>query len=98
MCNGVDRYFIVDIKLKMLNIATLEKYDSQKMYKIYDKWPDIARESFELEQKSIDFQNIDHIVFAGMGGSGAIGDLFSSIFVITSTGIIRSIEPKTLSP
>jgi glucose/mannose-6-phosphate isomerase len=62
-----------------LDIATLEKYDSQKMYKIYDKWPDIARESFESDQKSIDFQNIDHIVFVGMGGSGAIGDLFSSI-------------------
>ena len=48
-------------------------------HKIYDKWPDIARESFELEQESIDFENIDHIVFVGMGGSGAIGDLFSSI-------------------
>ena len=62
-----------------MDIATLEKYDSQKMYKIYDKWPDIARESFELDQETIDFQNIDHIVFVGMGGSGAIGDLFSSI-------------------
>ena len=76
---SVDRYFIVDIKLGVLEISDLEKYDSQKMYKIYDEWPKIARESFELEQKSIDFQNIDHIVFAGMGGSGAIGDLFSSI-------------------
>ena len=62
-----------------MNIATLEKYDSQKMYKIYDKWPDIARESFETKQESIHFENIDHIVFVGMGGSGAIGDLFSSI-------------------
>ena len=49
------------------------------MYKIYDKWPDIARESFETKQESIYFENIDHIVFVGMGGSGAIGDLFSSI-------------------
>ena len=49
------------------------------MYKIYDEWPKIAREAFELEQGSIEFQNIDHVVFAGMGGSGAIGDLFSSI-------------------
>ena len=65
--------------MKILDIATLEKYDSQKMYKIYDKWPDIARESFETIQESIYFENIDHIVFVGMGGSGAIGDLFSSI-------------------
>ena len=62
-----------------MDITTLEKYDIQKMYKIYDKWPEIARESFESEQKPIDFQNIDHIVFGGMGGSGAIGDMFQSI-------------------
>ena len=49
------------------------------MYKIYDSWPEIARESFESDQNQIDFKGIDHIVFAGMGGSGAIGDLFSSI-------------------
>ena len=49
------------------------------MYKIYDKWPEIARESFESNQESVDFEDIDHIVFAGMGGSGAIGDIFASI-------------------
>ena len=49
------------------------------MYKIYDKWPEIARESFESNQDSIYFENVNHIVFAGMGGSGAIGDIFSSI-------------------
>ena len=76
---SVDRYFIVDIKLGILDISTLEKYDLQKMYKIYDEWPDIARKSFEANQESMDFENIDHIVFVGMGGSGAIGDLFSSI-------------------
>ena len=49
------------------------------MYKVYDKWPEIARESFESNQESVDFDGIDHIVFAGMGGSGAIGDMFASI-------------------
>ncbi len=62
-----------------MDLSTLEKYDVQKMYKVYDKWPEIARESFESKQESVDFQDIDHIVFAGMGGSGSIGDLFSSI-------------------
>jgi glucose/mannose-6-phosphate isomerase len=61
-----------------LNISTIEKYDLEKMYKIYDKWPEIARESFESNQNSIDFKNIDHIVIAGMGGSGAIGDILSA--------------------
>ena len=76
---GVDRYFIVKNKIHLLDISTLEKYDSQKMYKIYDEWPKIARESFESKHEPINFPNIDHIVFAGMGGSGAIGDIFSSI-------------------
>ncbi len=49
------------------------------MYKVYDKWPEIARESFESNQEIVDFADINHIVFAGMGGSGAIGDIFSSI-------------------
>jgi glucose/mannose-6-phosphate isomerase len=62
-----------------LDISFIEKYDTQKMYKVYDRWPEIARESFESNQKSIDFEGIEHIVFAGMGGSGAIGDIFSSI-------------------
>jgi len=63
----------------MLDISTLEKYDSQQMYKIYDRWAEIARESFESEQDSVNFDDIKHIVFAGMGGSGAIGDMFASI-------------------
>ena len=79
-----------------MDIATLEKYDSQKMYKIYDKWPEIARQSFESEQKIVDFKNIDHIVFVGMGGSGTIGDLFSSI--LSKTNIHISLVKGYLLP
>jgi glucose/mannose-6-phosphate isomerase len=49
------------------------------MYKIYDKWPEIARESYKSDLDLVDFRDIDHIVFAGMGGSGALGDIFSAI-------------------
>ena len=49
------------------------------MYKVYDRWPEIALESFESDQDFVDFNGVDHIVFAGMGGSGAISDIFSSI-------------------
>ena len=49
------------------------------MYKIYDRWPEIAKESYNSQLDTIDFKNIDHIIFAGMGGSGTIGDIFSSI-------------------
>ena len=75
----LDRFFITCVRFTALDLSTLEKYDVQKMYKVYDNWPEIARESFESKQEAVDFQDIDHIVFAGMGGSGSIGDLFSSI-------------------
>src|SRR5438105_3476044 len=54
------------------------------MYKVYDRWPEIARESFKSEQEEVDFRDIDHIVFAGMGGSGALGDIFSAILSKTN--------------
>ena len=62
----------------------MDRVDTYGMYKIYDKWPEIARESFESNQEPIDFGRIDHIVFAGMGGSGAIGDILSSILSKTN--------------
>ena len=83
----------------MLDISTLEKYDSQKMYKIYDEWPNIARKSFESNQKSVNFDDIDHIVFAGMGGSGAIGDIFASVLSKTNihVNIVKGyLLPKTV--
>ncbi len=62
----------------------MDKVDTSGMYKIYDKWPEIARESFESNQEPVNFEGIDHIIFAGMGGSGAIGDVFSSILSKTN--------------
>jgi len=55
------------------------------MYKVYDRWPQIARESYESNLEPVDFADIDHIVFSGMGGSGALGDIFSAI--LSKTGI-----------
>lgn len=55
------------------------------MYKVYEKWPDLAREHYENNYDSIDFKNIDHIIFAGMGGSGAVGDTLSSILSKTKS-------------
>ena len=49
------------------------------MYKVYNKWPEIAKKSFESQKDTENFENIEHIVFGGMGGSGAIGDMFASI-------------------
>ena len=64
----------------LLDIATMDKVDAQGMYKIYDSWPEIARESFESHHEPVDFHDIDHIVFAGMGGSGTIGTCFPQYY------------------
>ena len=63
----------------MLDIGTLQKFDRKGMHKIYDSWPEIARQQYEADLEPADFGQISHIVFAGMGGSGALGDIFSSI-------------------
>lgn len=88
----------------MLNLATLKKYDVSGMYKIYDQWPNIARESYSSSQDVVDFGKIDHIVFAGMGGSGTIGDILSSILsktnihvaVVKGYHLPNTVDSKTL--
>ena len=60
-------------------MPTLDKIDTQGMYKVYDRWPQIAKESYNSNLESVDIKDIDHIVFAGMGGSGALGDIFLAI-------------------
>jgi len=85
---------------QLLTIENLKDIDSQSMYKIYDKWPDIAKESYKNLLPKIDLKNIDHVVFAGMGGSGAIGDVFASmlskmdIHVVVVKGYLL---PKTVN-
>jgi glucose/mannose-6-phosphate isomerase len=96
----VDRYFIADIKLRILEISNLKKYDCQGMYKIYDCWPDIANNSYHLNHKKIEKYDIEHIVFCGMGGSGAIGDIFESIFSKTKihVSVVKGyLMPKTVN-
>jgi len=61
----------------------LEKIDSKKMFKVYDDWPEIAKNAyFKAETKFR--EPVKHIVFAGMGGSGAMGDFFSAILSKTN--------------
>ena len=83
----------------IVNKSILSQYDSQGMYKIYDVWPEIAKNAFTQNFDQIEFSNIDHIVFAGMGGSGAIGDIFSSILSKTNIHVCVTkgyLLPKTV--
>jgi len=69
------------------------------MHVIYDRWPEIAQESYNASLEPVEFQSVDHIVFAGMGGSGAIGSIFSSILSKTNihVSIVKGyILPKTV--
>lgn len=50
------------------------------MFQVYDNWPQIAQDAYDAEFEPLNFDNIDHLVFVGMGGSGTIGDLIYSIF------------------
>lgn len=71
----------------MITLKQMEIVDKQKMYKIYDNWPEIGKITYEKNWKKIKFRKFDHIIFAGMGGSGTIGDIFSSIFSKTGKHI-----------
>ena len=62
-----------------MNSKELQRIDSKKMYEVYDKWPQTAQKSYEMHLEKFNAKNIDHIVFAGMGGSGTIGDVMSAL-------------------
>jgi len=78
----------------------MDKVDTQGMYKVYDRWHEIARKSYESDLKPVHFDDIDHIVFSGMGGSGSLGDLFLSVLSKTSihvTVVKGYVLPKTVN-
>ena len=70
------------------------------MHEVYDKWPEIAREYYETNFEKINFDEITHIVFAGMGGSGTIGDIFAAILSKTNihVDVVKGyLLPKTVN-
>ena len=74
------------------------------MHKVYDIWTKISSDSYESELEPVNFKDIDHIVFSGMGGSGAIGDLFLSVLsktpihvtVVKGYLLPKTVDSKTL--
>jgi len=82
-----------------MELKDIEKIDTKHMYKVYDNWPDIARESYNKKYDKIDVSDIDHIVFAGMGGSGTVGDTIREILSkknIHVTNVKGYLLPKTV--
>ena len=79
--------------------SDLEKYDSKRMYSIYDDWPKIAKNAYQSDFQKLDFGKLEHIVFVGMGGSGALGDFFAAILSKTNlhvTVVKGYLLPKTV--
>ena len=82
-----------------MNIEDLERFDPQKMYKTYDEWPTYSEDAFKKEFSKLQLQDVDHVVLAGMGGSGAIGDVISAILSredIHVSNIKGYLLPKTV--
>ena len=78
---------------------SLKKYDPNGMHNVYDKWAHIAKDAYDSDITPVDFKDIDNVVFSGMGGSGTIGDLFSSILSKTNvhTTVVKGYElPNTV--
>ena len=88
----------------MINKEILNKYDPQRMYKVYDNWPKIARDSYEKKIIPLNCDNVNHLVFVGMGGSGTVSDIFYSILsqasirvtVIKGYVLPKNIDKNTL--
>ena len=78
----------------------MRKYDVKRMFQVYDRWPEISKERFDANLEEIDYDKISYIVFSGMGGSGALSDIFSSIFSKTNVhvDVIKGyLLPKTVN-
>jgi len=62
-----------------MELKDLQKFDVKRMYEAYDKWPEIARESYEKSEVNSSYEKVGHIAICGMGGSGTLGDFIESI-------------------
>ena len=45
-----------------MKLSDLENIDVDNMFKTYDNWPKIARDSFDNKFQKLDVKNIDHLV------------------------------------
>ena len=82
-----------------MKISDIQRYDSKRMYETYDYWPKLAKEHYEKDFSKLEIDDVDHIVFAGMGGSGTIGDIISSILSKTNihVNVVKGyLLPKTV--
>lgn len=71
----------------MFKKSELERFDTEKMFQVYDEWPKIAKDAWEKDYDGFKVEKVKHIIFAGMGGSGTLGDFFAAILSKTNLHI-----------
>ena len=84
----------------LIDLKTLRNIDVEGIYKTYDNWPEMGDQHFNSNIEQIDSKKYSHIVFAGMGGSGSLGDIFSSILSKTNihVDVVKGyLLPKTVN-
>ena len=75
--------------------------DASRMHEVYDAWPRIAAEEYEKGREGGESaggaaDGARHVVFAGMGGSGAVGDTLAA--VMSRTGVHVDVVKGYLLP
>ena len=69
------------------------------MFEVYDNWPEIAKNAY-FKAKSSSRKAAKHIIFAGMGGSGTMGDFFAAVLSKTNlhVNVVKGyLLPKNVS-
>jgi len=89
-----------NLEYQRINKNILKKYDSKSMHKAYDMWPQLAAYAYDCDDSfELDLKGIDHVIFAGMGGSAAAGEIIRGILSKTDihTSVVKGyLLPKTI--
>ena len=83
----------------MITREKINEIDADRICDAYNKWPEIAKDCFENNSQKIDLKEIRNVIFVGMGGSGTVGDVISSIFSRTNihVSVVKGyVLPKTV--
>jgi glucose/mannose-6-phosphate isomerase len=61
----------------MLSKLEVESIDTSKLYEDYENWPQYCEDALSQKVVTPDIKDINRIIYAGMGGSGASGDILA---------------------
>lgn len=87
-----------------LDQERLSEVDAAGIRLTYDRWPEIAAEAYGDGPDPLDLHGINHVVFAGMGGSGTLGDFFDAVLsgmdmhvsIVKGYNLPKTVDSETL--